>query len=279
MCDSKNLRKFEIHGYLTDFKSSCTSPINITADTRIQRLESTEIKNFKIEKFKHALFGLNLPEWKLVTAIETSSENKIKEESKIKIDNFIRSFRLVNPGGIEIRLVSRIDNQIEKFIDATHLRTFEEGKYEFRENDLKNLKNINSQVTQINNTRILNALERFNLSYHDFRFEDKMIDYIIALECLFSDGSGEIAFKLAYRSARLLEFKNHSPSEVFAYMKKAYDHRSKCVHGSKNKFKSENNKRTFSKQLQKYTREILKIVIEKSAWLDVVLENPFSRLN
>ncbi len=275
MCTSNNSSKFKIQGYLTDFKSSCKPPIDLIADTQIQSLENTEIEKFESEKFRHALFGLNLPKWKLVTEIEVSSKENGITKAKQIIKNFVTTFRLLKSGNVEIRLISAVDKEHEKFIEATHLRTFAGTMYEFTDKDIENFQKIYNHVSCINDKRILNALERFNLSYHDFRFEDKIIDYIISLESLFNDGRGEIAFKLAYRSARILGLKKYPPDDVFDFMKEAYNRRSNPVHGQKRK---SNNEEEFARQLQDYTREILKITIEKPERLNVVLNKTFGNV-
>lgn len=78
------------------------------------------------------------------------------------------------------------------------------------------------------------SMGRFNASYEKRNLPDRLIDLIIALEALFSDGEpGSVAYKVAMRCACWL----HAPGDVrvklFSKLKHYYSVRSKAVHGGK----------------------------------------------
>jgi len=81
------------------------------------------------------------------------------------------------------------------------------------------------------------ALSRFDDGYERVKPEDKIIDYMIALEALYLQGesSGELAYRFAHRMAVLLAAKKEERQQLFSQIKKSYELRSKIVHGAKYK--------------------------------------------
>lgn len=75
------------------------------------------------------------------------------------------------------------------------------------------------------------ALRRFDLAYQRQLTEDKLIDYWVGLEALFSDGQGDITYKLAMRIAHFIEESADDRGDLFRDLKKAYSLRSAVVHG------------------------------------------------
>jgi Apea-like HEPN len=80
------------------------------------------------------------------------------------------------------------------------------------------------------------AIRRFNNSYLRQNEEDSILDLLIALECLLSDGAtGEMTHKLSLRVAALSSLSSSnklSAAVVFREVKKIYDFRSAIVHGN-----------------------------------------------
>ena len=73
------------------------------------------------------------------------------------------------------------------------------------------------------------VFNRFNSAYHETA-EDTLIDQMIAFESLLLDDDKELGYKLALRTAFLI---NRNKEIVFNNMKKAYNLRSLIVHGKK----------------------------------------------
>ena len=61
----------------------------------------------------------------------------------------------------------------------------------------------NLKITQYNFLKI--AINRFNYAFEKGRYEDKLIDYVMSFEALFSEGAGDLSYKIPLRVARLLE--------------------------------------------------------------------------
>ncbi len=84
------------------------------------------------------------------------------------------------------------------------------------------------------------AIRRFNYLYERKNPEDNLIDCTIGFEALYLHRANqELGYKLAMRSARLLEEKDlEKRKTAFTFIKKAYTERSKIVHGSKKQTKT-----------------------------------------
>ncbi|SET85518.1 hypothetical protein SAMN05216389_1422 [Oceanobacillus limi] len=91
-------------------------------------------------------------------------------------------------------------------------------------------------LQDVNDRKIEHATYRLKECYLRKNEEDAVIDAIIALETLLSDGDrGEITHKLALRAAFLLQKSpliEHHPLEIFRNIKAIYSFRSAIVHGS-----------------------------------------------
>lgn len=84
----------------------------------------------------------------------------------------------------------------------------------------------------------------------------KIVSYCTALECLFTTGNSEVNHKIAERVAVLLSNNPESRKEHFSIVKKAYDIRSRIIHGSYIKEKDEMLIH-LSEQLDTILRQIL----------------------
>lgn len=67
----------------------------------------------------------------------------------------------------------------------------------------------------------------------------KIVSYCTALECLFTTSNSEVNHRIAERVAVLIGTLESEKKEVYSLIKKAYDYRSKIVHGSYIKGKDE----------------------------------------
>jgi hypothetical protein len=78
------------------------------------------------------------------------------------------------------------------------------------------------------------AIRRFNYAYEKKMVEDKLIDYIITLEALFlkEEENNELNYRIALRTALFIGSKKQEINQIRENIKKAYDIRSKIVHGS-----------------------------------------------
>lgn len=79
--------------------------------------------------------------------------------------------------------------------------------------------------------RIDLALRRFNLAYERMLLEDRLIDYIIAMEALLLKEQDELAYRLSLRGSRLLGSDSEARHQIYTRLRTAYKLRSNIVHG------------------------------------------------
>lgn len=75
------------------------------------------------------------------------------------------------------------------------------------------------------------ALRRYNSALDERQLEDRIIDFMIALEALYSSDARELRYRLSLRVATFLGKSDREREEILEFMKKAYDARSEIVHG------------------------------------------------
>jgi hypothetical protein len=80
-------------------------------------------------------------------------------------------------------------------------------------------------------TRTGRALEFIGAARESSNLAVKIANYCSALETLFTTDAAELAHKLAERAALFLGDRGHDRRTVFANVKRAYNVRSKTVHG------------------------------------------------
>lgn len=117
-----------------------------------------------------------------------------------------------------------------------HYPGFSINPYELLETEVDTLREFwrdfqgKRQKGKLNDLKI--AIGRFNSSYGE-GLEDRLIDQMIALESLYLGDFQELRYKLALRAAFLIARDRKERTQVLKRLKKAYDARSKVVHGQK----------------------------------------------
>ena len=141
----------------------------------------------------------------------------------------------------------------------------------------------NFREVKISDYPFLNiAINRFNYAYERKRQEDKLIDYMVAFEALFSEGSGDLRYKIPIRVAKLLETDFDQRKMIRNTMKAGYDARSNIVHGNtvvkdvKVKCVKDNSKKIplieFVPMVEEYLRKSIKKFMEIGNNKDDILE-------
>lgn len=159
-------------------------------------------------------------------------------------------FKIFKSGSIGIPYCNRyVKNEEENtyssigFVSDPRVNYIEEESYIISRQEtflLKSLWNKYIILFSSKNTSFQTAIRRFYFSSQRFDKEDKVIDLMIAFEALFLNENAELSFKLSLRVARFLADDCDS-SELFEFMKKAYNLRSKFVHGEGLKPRSKDN--------------------------------------
>ena len=136
------------------------------------------------------------------------------------LENFQVPFWGTVPKGIHFNLC---DRRIPE--DKNYILKREESE-DFKEFYKKSLRFSDDR-------RMFIVLERFNLAYEKKRFEDKIIDYVIAIEALFGTTRNRIGMEIRLKSGFLVRDSKEEITEIYKFMRGVYNLRSKIVHGDK----------------------------------------------
>lgn len=126
------------------------------------------------------------------------------------------------------------------------------------EQHLKEIQQMFEELTRKENKKIILACSRLENSFYRNKEGDRIIDIVIGLEAILSDGEkGELTHKLSLRAAFLLQYSSleETKLEVFKNMKAIYDYRSAIVHG-------ENQSKLDKKRYLTNLNEETKLVVE-----------------
>jgi hypothetical protein len=100
------------------------------------------------------------------------------------------------------------------------------------------------------------AVERFNSAYSDSSLEDKIIDFAISYELLFSkqkEGTDSVTHKLAVRLSRFIAENYKQRISIYKTIKALYRKRSDIVHGNI-KGSSQQEKQSVARDFEEYMR-------------------------
>ncbi len=101
------------------------------------------------------------------------------------------------------------------------------------------------------------AIERYNLGMQAVSFDDSIIDFMIALECLFG-GNTELTYRISTRIALLLGTTEEETEEIRTFMINVYSIRSKITHGEQEAKMDKMKKLDIPNELKKIVNKCLK---------------------
>lgn len=111
----------------------------------------------------------------------------------------------------------------------------EPSTYRFIKSDYPKINCLFTYIRSMRKSNVLDklsiAIYRFHSAYHG-PIEDRLIDQMIALESLYLGSEQEVLYKLASRAAFLLRKRKDHRNILFSDLKKAYNFRSRIVHGN-----------------------------------------------
>jgi len=165
----------------------------------------------------------------------TSKEyNTSKQEEKIK--NFLNAIGVFKMESIQIRDVTCIlptfyPVELRSRGGVIIRRGYPYGYPILKKSELQKFREFYSMYASIQKPKNLeNAIKRFNYGLQSLNFEDRVIDFVIALESLFGS-SEEITYKISIRIALLFGQNEFDTECLRNFMKNLYNLRSKIVHG------------------------------------------------
>lgn len=165
------------------------------------------------------------------------------EQSGTLIDKAIFCLRLFKEGNIGVKSIATFSFSGDKIIGRSGIyhetRKFSDTeKYNLTKPEIKEFNKLREiyYATKVSDNGFWSlAKNRFESSYGNRRLDDKLIDFTVGLEALFSEGPGDLRYKLSSRIARLLMKNKDAREKTSIAVKKIYDFRSKIVHGEASK--------------------------------------------
>lgn len=203
------------------------------------RIYLTEIRESLIAGPEVANWAILLPHSKKLGPIDLDHITDFVRESEatMYLEDLVTALRLchkgtVAAGEVVFALPSHVSIQFPIYMsDNEDSWTWREGpKYKLSQSDVPK---VNKLIKETHKWRkkvgaVDIAIRRFNLAYSG-DYESKIIDQMIAFESLYIADDKELGYKLALRTAFLLGKRR---KQIFSDIKKAYDLRSKVVHGT-----------------------------------------------
>jgi len=137
------------------------------------------------------------------------------------------------------------------------------ARYELLEQDVEPLSDlVASLVNGAQHERLPVALDRFKLAYERRRPEDKLIDYWVGLEALFSPSDrAELSYRIPLRAAYFIGSSPEEREQVFTALRDHYGTRSDVVHGRKPK----RDVKVAAEAVEDYLRQALRKIVSDPA--------------
>jgi len=247
--------------------------INLDNNLRIVKFPALGIEKIK-KAFEERWIALEEKEIKEIenhfnlcreVQVEKSAkaQQKAFDESRAIFDQVINALTLFKEGGVWFDAVYSIDPLI-------HQPPIEERpeahKCNLTRGDIPHFKEWWKKFWKVlkQNKRFRRAIERFSQSLKRTHTVDyHLVDYIIGLEALFSTGLSESRHKVCRRASVFLRKKRDERIKIYRELKKAYDLRSKIVHGEEIDF--EEIKYWWIKT-RDYLKECLRKIVEEEQY-------------
>lgn len=282
-----NQSKMSVFAPLKNFSYEGDGEIDLNKDLKITRLAPAMVEKIKESSEKKKKFHsiikpdgienirnhFNLYKEILVEKEDSKIQEKFEETQEI-FNDAVNALILFKEKNVWIEIIyGIIDNQVrsirlsEEISDE--IRTYKVTKKEasefkqWWENFCKVLKG---------NMYFKRALERFSETKKVRRVDYHLVDYIIAFESLFSEGSGGIREKISRRTGVFLAKTKREMREICKNIKKAYKLRNAIVHGKKLDYKEINKSYNETKN---YLRNCLSEIVKRK----LVLKNKAIRNN
>jgi hypothetical protein len=201
------------------------------------------------------------------------SEVQSIDEAQRVLDRVITSLRLQHSGTvgysyIECRDALNTPVQIGDSLSRGPFESYGSDKFWLVKSDVDKVKGTYYQLKNAEssgNLPLFLALDGFNSSYRNSSMEDKIIDFAISYEVLFSkqkEGTDSVTHKLAVRFSRLVTENYQQRIEYCQEMKGLYGKRSDIVHGNI-KDSNKQDKESVATEFEKMMRMGLNKYIEQ----------------
>ena len=180
----------------------------------------------------------------LTHVIHFTSKTSNYEEKKQTLDDIITALRLFKAGRVGYNTIyshPALTEALGSSHSSTNRILLGDIDYTLNNNEVSQFRILCENFLRYSSKRIKQqkfmsiAIDRFNLALEERDEEDRIINLSIALEALFSTGSEDLTYKLRLRISVLVGQDDNESNFLFDFINKAYEIRSKLVHGKINK--------------------------------------------
>jgi hypothetical protein len=235
---------------LDNFNSD-TYEIDLGEGLRIRRLTLTELEEildcvkqpYQITRLSYAM-ELEYETKKVLGEFRGMKNPVVEVDEREKFDKLVIALRLFKKGvvGFNIIAVTPLTGipifGIPRPASPSDYRSFIGYRYDLNENEVSKFKGFWNNFSKIDLSKpasLAVAVRRFNYAYERRKAEDKIVDYMVAFEALFSkehEDAESIGHKLSVRAAHFFERDYVKRRQMMKTMKSFYSLRSKIVHGA-----------------------------------------------
>lgn len=251
----RSMEKFRSHVSTDIWMNMYISPLyNVEGDVEIalsERLKIrpvTEDEHARIVNMHEPIADMDYHERRLKYVLSYSCDRRQERP----LDNACREYtfatnliRLIGGGTPEFGRIYLVHSTNLNVLDIEMAEYYQSTPTSHRSvrlttQDRKNIvelyKDIGAKNTEIKKSEFYtNAIARFGMAHRHRQSSNKVVDFVIALESLLSDASGESTFKLAHRVSALCGDSDEARLHLWEYMKETYKFRSGVVHSSREK--------------------------------------------
>ena len=207
-----------------------------------------------------------LPKYKMETAIlDSELETGWSTCAWKRFEKVLAILRLFKNGRIGSRLVAETHRMEEgqpydqQIVDYDCIE-YKNDPYTLNKGEIQDLKSLYSELAPVSpKPHIDIAIRRFNDSYGRLDPVDRFIDYMIAFEALFSEGPGDLRYKISLRCATFLEDDQEKALRIYTILKRAYTDRNDVLHGKKDTLSVKENLPDIEEFLRHSIRKFLRL--------------------
>jgi Apea-like HEPN len=198
--------------------------------------------------------------------------NTSVQETQTEVNDVIMALRLQKSGTagysyIDCRDKLKVPVQVGQSLSTGPFTSYGDKKFLLTKPNISEIQRLYSELKILKSSENLVlslALERFSSAYSNASLEDKIIDFAICYEVLFSkegDGIDSVTHKLAVRFSRLVTENYDERVCLYRRIKNLYTKRSQIVHG--NKVLSQEEKKAAATEFEDFMRLSLKRYIDR----------------
>lgn len=266
-----NRGKMFVFAPLKNFSYEGDGEINLDKDLKIMRLAPAVIEEveevfargfspLKPDEIENIRNHFNLYKEVFVER-ETSKIRKAFGEAEQKFNDVVNALILFKEKNVWIEVIYGVIDDLRYFTRLSEEVSDEIRTYKVTEKEVREFKQWWTKFCKVlkENIYFKRALERFSETGKKARRVDyHLVDCIIGLESLFSEGPGDLRYKVSRRTAVFLT--KGEMRRIYKNMKETYSLRNAIVHGKGLDYEKINN--SYNKT-NNYLRNCLKMIVEK----------------